>query len=273
MIQAKNLIKLKVKTYGASTHLITDTSFIKIGPDEDRVSALEDKYRNIGFSLLNVCNSILSSTNGEYQCCGNPDTAKMACVKTIFAGGLGLSSSFCTADDNMCSDTEATSPGGDILSRIESLKTKAANVGVSLGSMCLPIDKVISTTSNPYDCCANSDNNQMRCLQRAFSAGSVTAGSAGSCLSSDALCNTNEDENSSQDELGALEVKAKSAAVSLGSTCQAIEVMANGDLHCCANSDNGQMGCIEAAFTDGSISANGIGVCASTDSFCNQGKY
>jgi len=244
-------------------------SGIASASDEERVAALEAKYRNIGRSLQNVCNSILKSTNGDYSCCANPDTAKVFCVETPFATGLGLSSTLCTADADVCSDTEATSPGRDILSRIEVLKTKAANVGVSLASMCGPIDLVVGTATPSYDCCANPENSQTRCVERAFSAGLVSQGSLGVCLSSDLLCST-DNGDLPQDDLATLETKAMNAADSLGSTCGPIEIMANGGLDCCANPENGQMACIEPAFGAGLISGGTMGVCYSTDALCNQ---
>ena len=66
--------------------------------------------------------------------------------------------------------------------------------GDSLGSLCQVIDYVGSTATLPYDCCANSDNNQARCLQRQFATGLpglplTSPGNPGECLSNDALCN------------------------------------------------------------------------------------
>ena len=187
---------------------------------------------------------------------------------------MGLSSSSCglASDASMCSDTDASVSGSatpSLIERIATLTKKAANTGMSLGTLCQPIDKFLSGASNPFDCCANPDNNQMNCVQRTFASGTVTSpGNAGECLSTDSLCS---DATIPQDEIGALEVLAGNAAISLGSTCQAIEVLATGNLQCCANSQNGQMGCIATMFAGGSIDDNGIGVCTSTDNFCNQG--
>ena len=61
----------------------------------------------------------------------------------------------------------------------------------SLGSLCQVVDFVGSTASNPYDCCANPDNNKAQCILRQFATatGSVTTpGNPGECLSSDTLC-------------------------------------------------------------------------------------
>ena len=195
-------------------------------------------------------------------------------MQSIFATGMGLSSSSCglASDASMCSDTDASvsaSTTPSLIERIATLTKKAANTGISLGQLCSPIDELLSGTSNPIDCCANADNNQMHCIQRTFASGHVSSpGTPGMCLSTDSLCGG---ATISKDEIGTLEVLAGNAAISLGSTCQTIEMLATGNLQCCANSQNGQMGCIATMFAGGLIDDNGIGVCTSTDKFCNQG--
>ena len=74
---------------------------------------------------------------------------------------------------------------------IAALTKRVEASGESLRSLCETVDFLGNTASTPYDCCANPDNNETRCIVRSFAAGTVTSpGTAGQCLSTDTLCNT-----------------------------------------------------------------------------------
>ena len=222
---------------------------------------------------MNACNGILKSTNGEYKCCANPDTAKIVCLQSRFADiHEGLSSSTCTTDAPVCTEIPVRSSGTDIEAQIEVLTTITDNVGSSLGVLCQLIDKFLDVSGgNAYDCCADESKNQMRCIRRQFAAGLVTSpGTPGQCLSDDAMCSIDESTDFQKDFLGTLEAKAYSAAISLNSICEAMEYLSNGDLACCSNSQNGQMVCEKKTIAEFmGIDDNVIGTCSST---CNEGK-
>ena len=76
-----------------------------------------------------------------------------------------------------------------LLGAISDLQTKMTATGQSLASICNVVDLVGGTASPVQDCCANSANNQIRCIERAFSGGTVSAGTNGVCQSTDSLCN------------------------------------------------------------------------------------
>ena len=79
-----------------------------------------------------------------------------------------------------------------ILADINDLKTKMAATGESMATMCQAIDAVAdSNGGKEYDCCANSENNQTRCIERQFanSAFITTPGTSGQCMDTDSACN------------------------------------------------------------------------------------
>ena len=209
--------------------------------------------------------------------------------------------------NNLTRDTLIFKPNIKSISderRVAALETKFKNIGASLVDACRSI---LQSTNGEYKCCANEETGRLFCI-RSESAREFRLGSSTVCLSTPHVCSytagihpgddiksrqatlwtkstnvVNSLENLCQIakchyspvrdfgiELDTLEARAKNAAKSLEQSCQGIEELAEGNLRCCSNSENGKMVCIRSIFAAAAgIDDNGIGVCDSTDAPCN----